>query len=308
MKKIKILIVGGTGFIGYHLARRAVKEGWQVTSISTNKPKKIRKISKVRYLLCDISSKKSLKKKLKIKFNYVVNLGGYVDHTNSKKVYKSHYLGCVNLIQLLIKNPPLTFVQMGSSGEYGKLKSPHKEYFECKPISIYAKSKLLASKYLLKMYKKNNFPSVILRLYQSYGPKQDQNRFIPFVIASCLMNKNFPCSDGKQFRDFLHVDDVVEAIIKSLNNKNAIGEIFNLGTGKPKKIKDIIYKLNKFIKKGNPEFGKIKMRKDEYKKIFPSIKKANIKLKWYPKISFAKGLKQTIKFYDDYYKSKSTSG
>ena len=83
--KKKILIVGGTGFIGYHLAKRAIKRGWQVTSISSRKPKKIRNLKKVKYLLCDITNFKLLKKCIHSKFKYVVNLGGHVDHSNKKK-------------------------------------------------------------------------------------------------------------------------------------------------------------------------------------------------------------------------------
>ena len=80
-----ILIIGGTGFIGYHLAKRSIKKGWQVTSISTNPPKKIRKLSNVKYIISDITKKNSLKNKIKKNYNYVVNLGGYVDHSNKKK-------------------------------------------------------------------------------------------------------------------------------------------------------------------------------------------------------------------------------
>ena len=73
-----------------------------------------------------------------------------------------------------------------------------------------------------------------------FGKKQDPNRIIPFIIQSCLRNQSFPCSDGKQLRDFIHVEDVVNAILKSLKSSKAKGEIINIGTGKPQKIKDVI--------------------------------------------------------------------
>ena len=87
MKKIKtILIVGGTGFIGYHLAKKAKKLSWAVTSISSKPPPKKRYLPGVKYIVCDIQNKKKLKKKIKKKyFNYVINLGGYVDHSKKKK-------------------------------------------------------------------------------------------------------------------------------------------------------------------------------------------------------------------------------
>ena len=98
--KKNILIIGGTGFIGYHLAKQSLQKGWKVTSISSKLPKKIRYLKKVKYLRCDITKKKLLKEKIKKNFDYVVNLGGYVDHTNKKKTFKSHYQGCKNLTEI----------------------------------------------------------------------------------------------------------------------------------------------------------------------------------------------------------------
>ena len=300
--KKNILIVGGTGFIGYHLASKSLKKGWQVTSISSKPPRKIRYLSNVKYLHCDITKKKFLKKTIKKNFNYVVNLGGYVDHSNKKKTFESHYNGCKNLAEIFLKKKPLAFIQIGSSVEYGNIKSPQKEDAKRSPKSIksiYGKAKLLSSTHLLDLYKKKKFPATILRLYLTYGPRQDINRFIPIVIQSCIKNKKFDCSEGSQFRDFIHVNDVVDAILKSLVNKNARGQIINVGSGKPRKIRNIIKRIRKISKGGFPLFGKIKLRKDEILKLYPNIKKAKNKINWKPKIPFDKGLKSTIKFYNE---------
>ena len=115
----------------------------------------------------------------------------------------------------------------------------------------------------------------------------------------CLKNEKFPCSEGNQLRDFLHVNDVVDAIIKSLTNRNAKGQIINIGLGKPIKIRNIIEHLKKTLNGGYPLFGKIKLRKEEILKVYPDIKKAKNIIKWKPKISFKKGLKSTIKFYSE---------
>ena len=300
--KTNILIIGGSGFIGYHFAKKCLTKGWQIASISSRKPKKTRYLPRVKYIICDITKKRSLKQKVRKSFNYVVNLGGYVDHSNKKKTFESHYVGCKNLAEIFIKKMPTTFIQMGSSVEYGNSSSPQKESVKCslKSIkSIYGKAKLLSSRYMIDLYKKKNFPSVVLRLYLAYGPKQDMNRFLPIIIDGCIKNKKFPCSIGNQLRDFVHVDDVVDAIIKSLKNKNAKGQIINIGSGKPGKIKDIINHVKKISKGGFLQFGKIKLRKDEILKIYPNIKKAKNIINWKPKISFDKGLKSTIKFYNE---------
>ena len=215
IKNKKILVVGGTGFIGFHLLKRCLKNKWISHSLSTRKPKRKRFLKNVKYLICDIAKKEKLKKKLRFNYDYVVNLGGYVDHTNKEKTYKSHYIGCKNLSEIFLQKKITSFIQIGSSAEYGKNKSPQKETQVCKPSSIYGSSKLRATKYLVNLNFKKKFPCTVLRLYQVYGPFQDYNRFIPIIIKSCFNNSSFPCSHGGQLRDFTYVSDVVDAIIKT---------------------------------------------------------------------------------------------
>ena len=272
----KILITGGTGFIGYNLAKKCLKLNWSVTSLSSKKPKKLRKLKKVNYLICDISDRRKLKKKIKTNYDYVVNLAGYVDHSHKLKTMKSHYNGCKNISSLFLKTKIKKFIQIGSCVEYGKISSPQKEndHNKHKTYSVYGSSKLLSTKFLLKLKKKFDFPVSILRLYLVYGPNQDENRVVPITIKNAMRDNNFDCSSGLQFRDFLYIDDLIEAILKILKNKKSTGEIFNIGSGKPIKVKSLILKICKIIGHGKPKFGIIKFRKDEIKMLYPSIKKA----------------------------------
>lgn len=299
MKK-KILIVGGTGFIGYHLAKACLKKKLLVTSLSFRKPNKERYLKKVKYIKCDISNKNNLQKNIKGNFDYVVNLGGYVNHNEKVKTFNSHYRGCKNLADFFRKKNIISFIQIGSSVEYGAIKSPQSETQDCsleKLKSTYGKAKFLATRYLLELYKKERFPVTILRLYLVYGPNQDPNRLISSVINSCLQKKRFPCSSGNQFRDFLYVDDLIKAIISCFGNSHSIGKVINIGQGKPRKVKDIITHICRKIGTGIPEYGKIKLRKDELKILYPDIKVSKKILKWKSKISFNKGIDLTIKNY-----------
>ena len=299
MKKKTILIAGGTGFIGYHLAKKCVQKNWNVTSISKNKPKKKRYLKKVKYIIGDVSKLNFIKKTIVKDYNYVVNLSGYVDHSSKvsrkKIIFNSHYTGCKNMVDVLSEKKIESFVQIGTGNEYGNSSSPQSEKISCNPKTAYAKAKLLSTKYLIKCFEEKNFPGTILRIYQVYGPKQDQNRFIPNIIEGCRKNINFPCSKGDQSRDFLFVSDAVEAIIKSLIIKKSNGNIINIGQGKAVKIKKIIILIKNIFKKGNPIFGAIKMRSDELKTIYPNIKKAKKILGWTPKVSLKNGIKKSIK-------------
>ena len=114
---------------------------------------------------------------------------------------------------------------------------------------------------------------------------------------SCLKNKKFKCTEGKQYRDFIFIDDVVRAIIRSLSNKKSDGQIFNLGSGKPIKVKNLIEFIRSKIKKGKPLFGAINLRKDELLKVYPSIDKIKKRLNWRPNKNFFKNLENTINHY-----------
>lgn len=298
MKKI-LLIAGGTGFIGYHLAKTALERDFKVILLSKNKASKKRLLKKIKYIKANVKDLKNLKKKLKIKFDYLVNLSGYVDHSNNIMTYQSHFIGCKNLALICSKKKIKHFIQIGSSMEYGKINSPQKENSNCKPLSIYGKAKSLATEFLLKLYKYNKFPVTVLRLYQIYGPNQDQNRFIPFVINSCKNDIKFKCSSGKQYRDFLYIDDLIKAIFLCINNNKTFGKIINIGTGVPIKIKDIIKTIVRIYKSGRPQYNKVKIRKEELLLTYPDITTAKRILKWTPKILFKEGLNRTIKHYNE---------
>tara|TARA_Y100000590_G_scaffold277754_1_gene311761 strand:- start:723 stop:1655 length:933 start_codon:yes stop_codon:yes gene_type:complete len=296
--KPSLLVIGGTGFVGYHLSLKAIKKGWKVTSVSTNKPKKHRYLNKVNYLKIDIADLKKLEKKLVGSFDYVVNLGGYVDHRSfengGEKIIKVHFTGVVNLTKIISRKRIKKFVQVGSSAEYGNCKAPQNENQDGQPISPYALAKLASTNFLLMLNKNNNFPVCVLRFFQIYGPKQDQNRVVPKAIQSCLKNRKFAASKGDQIRDFCFIDDAVDAIFLALKSRKSNGEIFNIGFGKAIKIKKAINTIQQIIGLGTIDYGKIKYRKDENMSVYPNINKAVSKLKWKPKINFNQGAKISI--------------
>ena len=297
----KILVVGGTGFIGYHVIKEAKKRKWNVTSISLSKPKKKRFHKNVNYKQADIADFNSLKKKINSNYDFVVNAGGYGKHPNSirsgKKLFDSHFLGLMNLVKILSKKKLKKFIQIGSSGEYGQTKSPQIENSKCIPKTPYALAKFSCTNFLQNFYQIDNFPVTILRFFLVYGPNQDNNRILPQVIENCLKNRKFPTTKGDQYCDFCFIDDAVKAIFKTLVSKKTNGEIINIGFGKPIKIKNTINLVRKLIGKGKPQFGKLKYNKETNMKLYPDIKKAKKIIGWYPKTKFLQGLKLTIATY-----------
>ena len=297
MRGKKILVVGGTGFLGFHLIKRCISLKMTVTSISRRKPNQFQRLDNVEYKTCNITSLQNLKKQIDNDYDYIVNLGGNIDHKNKNKTYHSHYLGLKNFFNIFKNKKIKRFVQIGSSSEYGKIFGPVKENNTCKPKMIYGRSKLMATNFLFKKNKLKKFPFTILRFFQVYGPFQKTNRLIPFVISSSLQNKRFNFSEGSQLRDFLYIDDAIDSIIKSFKIERTKGKIINIGYGTPIEVKRIILMIKDLIQKGKPQFGKLSLRVDESKNIYPDLRIAKKILGWKNKISLKEGLIKTIQFY-----------
>ena len=197
------MIVGATGFIGSNLLDYLNKSNYNITAISKKNNLKL-KYKNIKHIKLNISKFKELKNKIKHRYDVIINLSGYVDHKNKSKVYDVHYTGAKNLIDFFKDKNIDQFIQIGSSIEYGKSKSPHLEPKTLKifnTFSHYGNAKYKISKYILNLYKKENFPFIILRPYIIYGPGQTTDRLIPQSIVSCLNDKEFRCSSGVQKRE-----------------------------------------------------------------------------------------------------------
>ena len=298
LNKVTVLVTGGTGFIGSSLIEKCKKKGYSIISLSLSKKNQRKGIKGINL---NISNKNLLFKKLnKFKIDYIINLTGHINHYEKKKTFETHFKGCKNLIDLAVEKKVKKFIQIGSSVEYGFLKSPiseNKKISIKKLKSIYGISKLKASNYLIKISKEKKLKYIILRPFLIYGPGQTINRLIPSTIISCLKNEIFPCSDGEQTRDFLYINDFIDLVIKCMQNENVYNRIFNAGSGKPVKVKKIINTIQKLIEKGNPIFGKILLRKDEPLKLYPNLKNTLSYLDWKPKKLLLNGLMETINYY-----------
>ena len=279
----KLLVVGGTGFIGYHIIKEANKRNFKIYSISKNKPKNLRRIKGVNYILVNYANYNSLKK-LSGNYDFVINAGGYGINPefgkDGNKLIHSHYQGLINLLRIISFKNVKKFIQIGSSAEYGNVISPIKETSSCLPQTPYSIAKYLCTKHLINLSIKYKYPITVFRLFQVYGPKQEKNRILPFLIDNCKKNKTFLTTKGNQTCDFCYIDDVVHAIFKSFTLKKSNSEIINLGSGKPIKIKYLINTIKKTLSGGKPKFGGLKYKKGINMKNFPDIKKAkkNFKL------------------------------
>jgi len=297
-----LLVIGGGGFIGRHVVREAVKRGFQVSVLSLNLPSSDHMLENVNYFSADIRSLDSISNVLGTKyFHYVINFGGYINHSNfsdsGDDVINVHFGGVLNLVRCLDRSSLKRFIQVGSSDEYGNNQAPQDELHRESPISPYSFAKVAATQFMQMLYRTEDFPAVCLRPFLVYGPEQGRDRFIPQVIEGCLKGNHFPVSEGRQLRDFCYVHDIANAIFSSLESDNAIGEVINIAAGTPVSIRYVVETIRDIVGMGDPEFGVIPYRKNENMKLYADISKAKDILNWKPVILLESGLKKTIQYY-----------
>lgn len=266
-------------------------------------PTASRYVNEVNYLFTDLTQTNPFLNLENNKFSYVLNAGGYVNHSSLRDggmdVIEQHFNSLVKLVNFLDWNYLIKFINIGSSDEYGHLGRLASEHQREQPISPYSLSKMAASHFLQMMHFSQSFPSITLRLFLTYGPGQNVDRFIPQIVLGCLSNKKFPVSEGKQIRDFCFIDDVVEAVFLSLFSTNMNGSIINIASGKKFELRRVVELIMKLTQKGSPQFGELSYRTNESMELFGKVDKAMNKLGWEPKISLEEGLRQTIDWYQE---------
>lgn len=300
---MRLLVAGGNGFIGRHIVRRGVQSGWEVTSLSL-RPTSWAEHVGVRHCVADLTDGASLRHSLGAgSFEYVVNCGGYIDHASlaggGRRVLDGHFMGALNLIEALDRTALRSYVQFGSSDEYGGAPAPQIETQREAPISLYSAAKVATSHLLQMLFRAESFPATTLRLFLTYGPGQDDRRFLPQIIKACLENRPFPTSAGEQLRDFCFVENTVDALFATFENAGARGEIVNIGSGRPVAIRDVIQLVRHLTGGGVPQFGEIPYRLGENMALYADVSKARALLGWVPATTLEHGLRQTIEWVRD---------
>jgi len=300
------VVTGGAGFLGSHLVEELCKIGWRVRVIddlSTGRLKNLSSVkNQVEFRRASITNRDIVSKILSgadSVFHLAAKISVVESYKEPELYIRVNIIGLTNVLEES-KNKGVRRLIFPSSAAIYEEKGPHikTEKSPLKPYSPYAVTKILGEALCRTYYENHNLETVILRIFNIYGSRQNPCSPYSSVIPKFLFSfkhglRPVIYGDGKQTRDFIHVKDVVKAMILATKKKNAAGEVLNLASGKATSILDL-YKTMKSVSgwKLKPMF--LNERVGEIKHSRASIAKARKILGYNPTISIRNGLKQMI--------------
>ena len=301
----RVLVTGGAGFIGSEVVSQLLTNGYFVTildNFSSGKKQYLPKSNKkLKVIKGDIRDKKSVKKAVTDQ-EVVIHLAA-LPFIPDSFYYPGDFFdvntnGSINMLWNSIKSRSVeTFVHISTSEVYGSAQTVSmNENHPTTPHSTYAVSKLAGDRAAFTLHKENGFPVVIIRPFNSYGPRFTEPYIIPEIMSQILNNsKEIILGNVRTSRDFTYVQDTASAIIKSIIEKKANGEIINVGSGTEISILNLAKKILKIAKKKTKiKYDKSRERPYDVNRLNCNNKKAKKILKWSPKISMDEGLSQTF--------------
>jgi len=308
-KSSRILVTGGAGFIGSHVVEKLLEIDAQVTvldNLDTGKIGNIAQHKKNRnfhFRKGDIRNLR-LVKQLVTDADFILNFAaiGSVQRSIENPLIASevNVEGTLNLLEASVESGVKRFVQASSAAVYGDSeKLPVHEDFVPKPLSPYAVSKIAGDNYAMVFNQIYGLETVCLRFFNVYGPRQLNSPYsgVITILANEILADRSPriFGDGEQTRDFVFVEDVVSAVMLALTEEKAVGEIFNISTGKATSINNIVQILLKIFGKKNLKPVHEKTREGDIRHSYASIEKARTTLGYKPVFSLERGLDKLVK-------------
>jgi UDP-glucose 4-epimerase len=233
------LVTGVAGFIGSHVARRLRAEGWRVVGVddlsSGQRGNIPGDIDFIEGNLASPAVATSLPREPRAILHLAGQSSGEISFDNPVMDLKKNTLSTLNLIRYGIQNDCERFVYASSMSVYGNTaNAPIREEHECSPLSCYGVGKLAAEHYL-RVYE-DQLPSICLRMFNVYGPGQDlanlRQGMVSIYVAQALVGGKIEVRGSlERYRDFIYIDDVVEAWWRAIISADALGRDINVGTG-----------------------------------------------------------------------------
>jgi len=301
---MKMLVTGCAGFIGSHLTDRLLSQGNEVIGIDCFTDYYSRDIKQANIFEALQNGEFKLIEKdilnmenfpdVDVVFHMAAQAGVRASWGESFHTYTRNNIDATQRLLEAYKDSEIKrFVYASSSSIYGNCELPMKEDSMPRPLSPYGVTKLAGEQLCFLYYQNYKLPTVALRYFTVYGPRQRPDMAInKFVKAALQSEKLVIYGDGKQTRDFTYVDDIIDAILAA-SRKNVAGDVFNIGGGSRISIYDLIEEIGRAIGMAIVA-EKSSIQKGDVKDTQADISKADTFLHWAPQINIKQGLRHYI--------------
>lgn len=310
----KILVTGGAGFIGSHIVDRLLNDGFEVTVLDDLSSGRLENLSQSMHrkefhlVKGDIRDWSLVKQAVK-GVDAVFHEAALVSVVRSVKepllANDINVVGSLNVLKAAADQGVKRFVFASSAAVYGNASSIKiaEDAIPC-PMSPYGVSKLSTELYARYFHDVYGLETVSLRCFNAYGPRQNLDEQSPYSgVISIFLNrllKGLPLTifgDGEQTRDFVFVEDIVEANMLALNSKSASGKIFNIGSGTSVSINQVAETMKEILKKDNLRNAHDKPQPGDIRHSCADISRAKKELNYRPSFRFDQGIKKLVEWY-----------
>jgi len=301
----RVIITGAAGFIGANLTRELIRREAEVNAIvrpGSNLWRIEEILPNLNLHKVDLTNRYRVKRTVdEVKPEIIFHLAAHGVYSNQKKHHKilrTNVIGTSNLLEATAELSYELFVHTGGSSEYGKSWKPMKETDLLKPVTYYGATKAastLLCLYFVRVYHK---PIVVLRPFSVYGFWEAPTRLIPTAITSALHNREMFLTTTGYRRDFVFVEDVVDAYMLTLRAGDVSGEVINIGTGEQwsnEEVVDIIQVISG--RKIQIAAGTYPARSSDTSHWVADIQKAKKLLGWKSGHTLRTGLEKTISWF-----------
>jgi len=311
----KILVTGAGGFIGSHLTERLVNLGGMVRAFVRYNSRNDRGLleilpsavkQKIDVFMGDLRDSESVREAMK-DVEIVFHLGALIaipySYIHPREVIDTNIIGTLNVLNAARDYRVKKVIHTSTSEVYGTAQYvPIDEKHPLQGQSPYSASKIAADKIAESFYRSYESPIVIIRPFNTYGPRQSARAVIPTIIAQALTGDKIFLGSLHPIRDFTYIEDVIDGFIKMVEIDDISGEVINLGSGFGISIEELTKRIIALMGK-NVEIlfdsRRVRPPKSEVEKLIANNSKAVKLLHWEPKVSLDEGIKKTIKWINE---------
>jgi nucleoside-diphosphate-sugar epimerase len=302
----RIFITGGSGFVGANLVRalldgddevhlllREESDPWRLEGV-------LERVTVHRGEVGDLDAVRSALRASRPDwiFHLAVH-GAYPTQNDSAQIARTNVAGTANLLNAACEIGFESFVNTGSSSEYGLKDHPPSEDELVEPNSVYAVTKVAATTLCRNAARETGRSITTLRLYSVYGPYEEPSRLIPAMIAYGMQGTLPPLAAPSIARDFVYTADVVDAYLRAARRTTGeAGAIYNVGTGVQTTLGDVVeVAREQFEMTAQPQWNTMDARSWDTTTWVASIDKIRRELGWQPSTDFRSGFRQTAQWY-----------